>query len=48
MEPFGIRVGAKWMAPILAVRDGPAGVVLQTEGLEQLATHLDAFYAACA
>ncbi len=48
MEPLGIRVGAQWMAPILAVRDGPAGVIVQTEGLEGLASHLDALHAACA
>jgi hypothetical protein len=48
MEPLGIRVGVEWMAPIVAVRNGPAGVIIQTEGLQEFASRLDALHAACA
>jgi hypothetical protein len=48
MEPHGIRLGVEWMAPIVAVRNGPAGVIIQTEGLQEFASRLDALHAACA
>jgi uncharacterized protein len=47
MAPLGIKVGAQWDAPILAVRDGTAGVLLQTEGVEGLVAGAPGLLAVC-
>jgi uncharacterized protein len=48
MGPLGIRVGAEWMPPIVAVRNGSAGVSLQVEGWGDVASHVLALEDACA
>jgi hypothetical protein len=47
MAPLGIKVGATWDAPILAVRNGPAGVLVQTEGIEGMVAGADGLVSAC-
>jgi hypothetical protein len=48
MAPLGIRVGAEWMPPVVAMRNGSAGVNPQTEGWGELGSQAPALQAACA
>jgi hypothetical protein len=48
MAPLGIRVGAEWMPPIVALRNGAAGVSLQLEGWGDVSSRAPALEAACA
>jgi hypothetical protein len=48
MAPIGIEIPTQWYAPILAVRDGASGVVVQTIGPEELAAKAASLRAACA
>ena len=47
MRPVGIRVAMSWAPPIVAVRDGANGVLLQTEGADELDRGSDDLIAAC-
>ena len=47
MRPVGVRVTMSWAPPIVAVRDGANGVLLQTEGMRELERGSDDLVAAC-
>ena len=47
MASVGVRIPAHWYGPILAVRDGAHGVVVQTVGYEELAAKAASVRAAC-
>jgi hypothetical protein len=51
MQPVGVRVGKRvgdtWGPPIVAVRDGANGVLLQTEGIRELERGAGELVAAC-
>jgi hypothetical protein len=47
MAPLGIVIPPDWYAPILAVRHGTRGVVVQTIGIEELAAKAGTLRAAC-
>jgi uncharacterized protein len=47
MAPIGIRIPAHWYGPILAVRNGARGVVVQTVGYDELAEKTASLRAAC-
>ena len=47
MRPVGVRVTMSWAPPIVAVRDGASGVLLQTEGVRELERGSDDLVAAC-
>jgi uncharacterized protein len=48
MAPLGIEIPTQWYAPILAVRDGASGAVVQTVGPDELAAKAGNLRAACA
>ena len=47
MRPLGVRVAMSWAPPIVAVRDGANGVLVQTEGMRELESGSDDLVAAC-
>ena len=47
MAPLGIRIGSEWMPPIVAVRAGTRGVLIQAEGSDVFATGMEPFESAC-
>jgi hypothetical protein len=47
MAPVGIRIPAHWYGPIMAVRNGARGVVVQTVGYEELAVKAGTLRTAC-
>jgi hypothetical protein len=47
MRPVGVQVNMSWAPPIVAVRDGAKGVLLQTEGIDELESGSDDLVAAC-
>jgi hypothetical protein len=48
MASLGIRVGAEWMPPIVALRNGSAGVSLQLEGWGDVESRAPSLETACA
>jgi uncharacterized protein len=47
MAPVGVRIPAHWEGPIVAVRNGAGGVVVQTVGYEELAANAARVRGAC-
>jgi hypothetical protein len=47
MAPLGIQIPDEWYPPILAVRDGSTGVVVQTIGIDRLMSKAPRLLAAC-
>jgi hypothetical protein len=47
MAPLGIRIPSHWYGPIVAVRQGMTGVLVQTVGHEELASNVGRLSEAC-